>query len=155
YDDTHNFFAQVTGSKTFYLFPPESLDALYPGPLNTGAQHLSSVDLFAPDFTRHPRAARLRYRTATVHAGEARVRPAFWWHQVVSNDLAVSVNFWWRPHVMDCLCPGFLRQLQSAAVQDDLAALTHTFEIGPGGVGSGDPIRDAAELARLLRDIGE
>ncbi|MEV6868510.1 cupin-like domain-containing protein [Streptosporangium subroseum] len=153
YDDTHNLFAQVSGSKTFYLFPPESLDALYPGPLNTGAQHLSRVDLFDPDLTRHPLAGRLSYRKATVNAGEALLLPAFWWHQVASQDVSVSVNFWWRAHVMDCLCPGFMRQLLSTAVQEDLGALTHTFELG--GEDGKDSLFDAADLAQLLGDIGE
>lgn len=154
YDDTHNLFAQVSGAKTFYLFPPESLDALYPGPLNTGAQHLSGVDLFNPDLVKHPLAASLSYREVTVQAGEALVLPAFWWHQVVSHDeVSASVNFWWRAHVMDCLCPGLMRQLRSTAVQSDLSALTRTFEFGPGD--GGDPVPDAAELARLLSDIGE
>ncbi|WP_433445027.1 cupin-like domain-containing protein [Nonomuraea sp. CA-141351] len=153
YDDTHNLFAQVSGTKTFYLFPPESLDALYPGPLNTGAQHLSMVDLFDPDLTRHPLAARVSYRKATVNAGEALLLPAFWWHQVASQDVAISVNFWWRAHAMDCLCPGFMRQLLSTAVQEDLAALTHTFELGDAD--AKNPMADAADLAQLLADIGE
>jgi hypothetical protein len=154
YDDTHNLFAQVSGAKTFYLFPPESLDALYPGPLNTGAQHLSRVDLFHPDLVKHPLAASLSYREVTVQAGEALVLPAFWWHQVVSHDeVSTSVNFWWRAHVMDCLCPGLMRQLRSTAARDNLRALARTFEFGPGE--DGDPVQDAAELARLLSDIGE
>ncbi|GAA3214916.1 cupin-like domain-containing protein [Dactylosporangium siamense] len=150
YDDTHNLFAQVSGSKTFYLFPPENLEALYPGPLNTGAQHLSRVDLFQPDLERHPRTGSLAYRSATVQAGEALLLPAFWWHQVASHDVAVSVNFWWRAHVLDVLCPGFMRQLQSTAVQEDLGALAGTFELG-----GDDPVSGAAELLALLADIGE
>lgn len=148
YDDTHNMFAQISGAKTFYLFPPESLDALYPGPLNTGAQHLSQVDLFHPDLMQYPLAAPLRYMKATVQAGQALVLPAFWWHQVASHgEVSTSVNFWWRAHVMDCLCPGLMRQLRSTAAQRDLAALTGTFELGG--------IADAIEFARLLSDIGE
>lgn len=87
YDDTHNLFAQVSGTKTFYLLPPENLDALYPGPLNTGAQHVSGIDLFHPDLSRHPLVGSLSCRTATVRAGEALLLPAFWWHQVVSADV--------------------------------------------------------------------
>lgn len=153
YDDTHNLFAQVSGAKTFYLFPPESLDGLYPGPLNTGAQHLSRVDLFRPDFTQFPLAASLSYRMATVQAGQALVLPAFWWHQVASQDVSVSVNFWWRAHVRDCLCPGLMRQLRSTAVQAGLDALTRTFEVGEGK--AGNLVKDAAEFARLLSDIDE
>lgn len=153
YDDTHNLFAQISGSKTFYLFPPESLGALYPGPLNTGAQHVSSVDLFHPDLARHPLAVSLSYRKVTVHAGEALLLPAFWWHQVVSGGVSVSLNYWWRAYVMDCLCPGFMRQLQSTAVQQDLRALTNTFDLGQEN--TDDAMTGASELARLLRDIGE
>lgn len=152
YDDTHNLFAQVSGSKTFYLFPPENLDALYPGPLNTGAQHVSRVDMFHPDLAHQPLAASLSYRSATVHAGEALVLPAFWWHQVASHDLSVSVNFWWRAHVEDCLCPGFMRELQSATMQQDLSALNATFEITRDAE---DPVEAAVWLVRLLADIGE
>lgn len=152
YDDTHNFFAQVSGSKTFYLFAPEDMEALYPGPINTGAQHLSRIDMFQPDFAKHPRAASAAYRTATVNAGEALILPAFWWHQVVSHDVSVSVNFWWRAHVLDCLFPGFVRQLQSTAVQEDLGVLLHTFEVGADG---SEPVRGVGELLELLADIGE
>jgi hypothetical protein len=152
YDDTHNLFAQISGVKTFYLFPPENLDSLYPGPLNTGAQHLSRINLFQPDLNKHPRAASVAYRTATVRAGEALLLPAFWWHQVASNDVSVSVNFWWRAHVQDVLCPGFMRQLQSTSVQEDLGALVRTFELGGAG---DDPVRGAGELLDLLDGIGE
>ena len=58
--------------------------------------------------------------------------PAFWWHQVVSNDVSVSVNFWWRAHVVDCLCPGLMRQSHSTPVEQGLSALIRTFEIGQG-----------------------
>lgn len=154
YDDTHNLFAQVSGTKTFYLFPPEDLESLYPGPINTGAQHLSRINLFHPDLEQHPRVASLSYRTATVSAGEALVLPAFWWHQVASHQdagpVSISVNFWWRAHVMDCLCPGFMRQLLSSRVQEDVGSLARTFELGEG-----EPVEAAAELAALLEDIGE
>jgi hypothetical protein len=153
YDTSHNLFAQINGSKTFYFFPPENLEALYPGPLNTGAQHVSGIDMFNPDLTQHPLAASLSYRSVTVQAGEALILPAFWWHQVVSNDLSASVNFWWRAHVQDCLCPGFIRHLRSAPVQQDLNALTGTFVLGEGA--AEDSFKDAAEFVRLLTDIAE
>jgi hypothetical protein len=54
---------------------------------------------------------------------------------------------------MDCLCPGLMRQLRSTAAQADLSALTGTFKFGSGE--DGEPVLMAAELTRLLSDIGE
>src|SRR5262249_21988689 len=146
YDDMHNLFAQVEGRKRFLLFNPSQFDRLYPGPLNTRTQHLSRIDLTAPDLDRFPKLAKAEYWEAVVTPGDLLFMPAFWWHQVSSPDLSVSVNYWWRADVRDCVTPAFLRQLHMSVVLEDVQGLFQAYDLD--GLGSGsDAVLSLAECA--------
>jgi lysine-specific demethylase 8 len=151
YDDMHNIFAQIEGRKRFRLFNPAQFDVLYPGPLNTRSQHLSQVDLNAPDLRRFPKFAQAEYWEAVVTPGDMLFMPAFWWHQVSAPDLAVSVNYWWRADVRDCLIPGFFRQLHMNMVMEDVHNLFRGYDLDGLGVGSAAVLA----LAELALDHGE
>ena len=135
YDDMHNLFAQIEGRKKFLLFNPDQFDRLYPGPLNTRSQHLSRLDMKAPDLLRFPKAEQAEYWEAVVLPGDLLFMPAFWWHQVSAPDLAVSVNYWWRADVRDCLVPAFFRQLYMNSVLENVRGLMAEFDFS--GLGSG------------------
>jgi hypothetical protein len=149
YDDMHNLFAQVEGRKKFLLFNPDQLSRLYPGPLNTRLQHLSSVNLRAPNFRRFPELEHVEYWEAVVMPGDLLFMPAFWWHQVYSLDVTVSVNYWWRADVSECISPGFFRQLQMNMVLEDVRTLFRTYEFDSLGAGQArsDAVLALAELA--------
>jgi lysine-specific demethylase 8 len=151
YDDMHNIFAQIEGRKRFRLFNPAQFDLLYPGPLNTRSQHLSQVDLNAPDLARFPKLAQAEYWEAVVMPGDMLFMPAFWWHQVSAPDLAVSVNYWWRADVRDCLTPAFFRQLHMTMVIEDVGNLFRSYDLDGLGEGSAAVLA----LAELALERGE
>lgn len=128
YDDMHNAFAQVEGRKRFVLFNPAQFDALYPGPINTRVEAQSRVDLSRPDFRRFPKLAEVEYWEAVVGPGDLLFMPAYWWHQVTSLDMSVSVNYWWRPDVRDVLCPAFFRQLHMNIYLEHARSLFEVFD---------------------------
>jgi hypothetical protein len=148
YDDLHNVFAQVQGRKRFLLFNPAQFDALYPGPLNTRIESMSRVDLSRPDFRRFPKLAEVEYWEAVVGPGDLLFMPAYWWHQVSSLDVSVSVNYWWRPDIRDVLCPAFYRQLHMNINLEDAHSLFEAFDFE--GLGAGrDADGDTASLLTL------
>jgi len=121
-DLTHNFFAQVSGSKRFIIFAPEDSDFLYPYDVTMSMPHISHVDAANPDLLRHPRAAHATPIELTINAGELLFLPAFWWHQVESMLPSISVNFWWWPDFDHCVrCRNAFRTLYRSYCVDKLA----------------------------------
>ncbi len=112
YDLPQNVAAVVHGRRRFTLFPPEQLNNLYLGPLDTtlAGQPISLVDLDRPDFDRFPRFERAldAAKTGVLEAGDAIYIPSMWFHNVQSLDhLGVLVNFWWRDAAMHMFTPMF------------------------------------------------
>jgi hypothetical protein len=101
FDVFDNFACVIAGRRRFFLFPPDQIANLYPGPLDvTPAQvPISMVSLTEPDFERFP-----RYRealdaalVAELEAGDAIYIPYLWWHGVQSLDrFNVLMNYWWH-----------------------------------------------------------
>ena len=50
----------------------------------------------------------------TIRAGDLLYMPPFWWHFVTLEEPSISVNFWWRSDVSQCLCPAALKRLPGA-----------------------------------------
>jgi hypothetical protein len=99
YDDWENFYFVLMGSKHFQLFPPEQVANLYPAPREGGIGGVtgSLVDAWNPDTRVFPdyaeaEAHSLRYSLA---AGDMLYLPACWWHNVASDGLNFSANYWW------------------------------------------------------------
>ena len=100
YDLNYNIACVVAGHRRFYLFPPEQLINLYPGPFDRtiGGVPVSMVDAENPDMERYPRFAEAQkvMLTAELEAGDALYIPYGWWHQVHSlSRFNVLVNYWW------------------------------------------------------------
>jgi hypothetical protein len=122
FDAENNFFAQLHGTKRFTIFSPSDTEFLYPFPLSAAAWNNSCVDAYAPDFERYPRFSAALPLTFEVEAGDLLFLPAYWWHQVRSVDVSVSVNFWTPPRPSQFFsCPNSLRILYSAYERDRLA----------------------------------
>lgn len=112
YDLPQNVAVVVNGRRRFTLFPPEQLDNLYLGPLDStlAGQPISMVHLHEPDFERFPRfrAALDAAMTAVLEPGDALYLPSMWFHNVESLDsLGVLVNFWWRDAAAHMFTPMF------------------------------------------------
>jgi hypothetical protein len=114
YDDDNNFFAQVYGRKRITLFDPAQTEWLYPYPVHAVMKHLSFVDVENPDLIRRPEYRKARPMECVLEPGELLYIPAYWWHQVRSLDVAISVNFWWPPNFQQILLsPNAIRALPS------------------------------------------
>lgn len=101
YDLSANIACVVAGRRRAYLFPPDQLPNLYPGPFDRtiGGVPVSMVDILNPDLERYPRfaAARAVMRTAELEAGDALYIPYGWWHEVHAlSPVNVLVNYWWH-----------------------------------------------------------
>jgi hypothetical protein len=100
YDSLDNLACVVTGNRRFTLFPPETTDRLYMGPIDfTMAGQPVSLAASAPeDDARYPRFSEVRNQAfvAELHPGDAIYIPKLWWHQVeATSPFNVLVNYWW------------------------------------------------------------
>ena len=112
YDLPQNIAVVVAGRRRFTLFPPEQLDNLYLGPLDStlAGQPISMVHLHEPDFDRFPRFrdALDAATTAVLEPGDALYLPSMWFHNVESLDNpGVLINFWWRDAAAHMFTPMF------------------------------------------------
>ncbi|MEW6736320.1 MAG: cupin-like domain-containing protein [Acidobacteriota bacterium] len=96
FDCGHNLLAQVAGRKHITLFSPNQLEFLYPYSAFSKIPHLSQVNIEQPDLLKHPKFNRAKSISCILAPGEIIFIPSFWWHQVVSLEMAISVNFWYR-----------------------------------------------------------
>lgn len=102
YDASDNLAVVVAGRRTFTLFPPEQIENLYVGPLDStiAGQPTALARIETPDFARF---ARLRQALAAARSvelapGDAIFIPSLWWHHVQAHDpLNALVNYWWEP----------------------------------------------------------
>jgi hypothetical protein len=108
YDLDNNFFIQSYGFKKFLLYTPWEFYNLYPNSLFSKAPHTSKIDLSNPDMKKYPNFLRVKPKEIIIAPGEMLFLPAYWWHQVYSIDLTISINIWWPPLRRQCLVPGSL-----------------------------------------------
>ncbi|MFM8890098.1 MAG: cupin-like domain-containing protein [Planctomycetia bacterium] len=108
-DPEHNVFAQVYGRKEWLVFPPSDQRDLYvPWPEHPdGILNWSPIDVSAPDFDSFPRYGRLRPYRHILEPGEVLYLPAGWWHGVRYEDIAISVNMFWRDAAVPFACRRF------------------------------------------------
>lgn len=103
YDVPNNFLAQVYGRKRFVIFPPRASASLYP--YRTKAYNMSRVDLDHPDKKVFPNFGTVKPIEFVLNPGEVIFLPSFWWHQVYSLDMGISINFWCIPRLRHLAAP--------------------------------------------------
>jgi hypothetical protein len=111
FDLVDNLYVQVEGRKTVRLVPPAELDLVYPHPPESRAYQTSRVDWLDVDTELFPRAEEASVRSITLEPGDGLLIPAFWWHELESDEPTVSVNIWWRAPLSRCLVPGLARRI--------------------------------------------
>lgn len=99
FDLSDNFAVVVEGKRRFTLFPPDTIDDLYVGPLDVtlAGQPVSMVDPLAPDLERYPRFTRAQDRALVteLEPGDAIYIPTLWWHHVTASaQVNMLVNYW-------------------------------------------------------------
>ncbi len=94
YDFSHNFFLQVRGKKELVLFSPEDSQYLYPSD-KEGFQHMSEIALHSVDKDQFPLYDKAQPIEFLVEAGDMVYIPSYWWHNLLTVELSLSVNYWW------------------------------------------------------------
>ena len=69
---------------------------------------MSKINLANPELNKYPKFSKAKPIEFIINPGEMLFLPAYWWHQVYSIDLAVSMNIWWNPLRRQYLVPGAL-----------------------------------------------
>ncbi|WP_179415714.1 cupin-like domain-containing protein [Mucilaginibacter sp. E4BP6] len=95
YDTFQNFFIQLSGKKKFTLFSPYDSEILYPDS-NPIFPYISKVNIENVDHEKYPLFREAKKYELILLPGDLLYLPAYWWHQVASLDVSLSVNFWWR-----------------------------------------------------------
>ena len=126
YDVHRNVACVVAGRRHFTLYPPDQIANLYPGPIlgAPGGVPISMVDIWDPDFDKHPGYADAgeTAQEATLEPGDAIYIPTLWWHAVESLEaINVLVNYWWGGTADTDLSPNdsLLHALLTIAQLDD------------------------------------
>jgi [protein]-arginine 3-hydroxylase / protease len=111
YDPVETFHWVIRGGKRFSLFAP-GLRRYYPFSWRSKAPFISQLDPDGPDQARFPRFREAVRVECQLAPGDVLYLPAFWWHQVYSDDsLNVSLNFVWFSSISKSLrhLPQFAR----------------------------------------------
>lgn len=99
YDAENNFYCLLAGRKVFTTLDPSALPNVYVGPLEGGpfATPASIADISAASSQEFPRLREALKNATTfeLFAGDVLFLPAYWWHQVSSFGVNLSVNYWW------------------------------------------------------------
>jgi lysine-specific demethylase 8 len=94
----HNFNAQLAGTKSCVLYPPEELPKmrmLGPGSGNP-AYNCSEIDVEDP--AEQAGLSQAHGLTATLQAGDLLFIPAWWFHTFLHHgEFNANINFWWQP----------------------------------------------------------
>ncbi len=131
FDRSHNLLRQHWGRKHVIVVDPSHFQQLEPGPKNSGTPHVSALDLVSSDFNIDLSRLKAPCLETILEPGDVLFIPAFWWHNVISIDVAISINYWWRPPISACLYPNFFRMLSSRSVYNDPSVVTHWVDVAP------------------------
>jgi ribosomal protein L16 Arg81 hydroxylase len=97
-DPDDNFFLQLKGSKTFYLFSPADTQYIYANSSMSQKPEFSQIQASDIDHLKFPKAKQAKLRIVTIKEGEILFLPAYWWHEVVNGlENSISINLWCRP----------------------------------------------------------
>ncbi|MGD0687713.1 MAG: cupin-like domain-containing protein [Streptosporangiaceae bacterium] len=130
FDQNHNLLHQHYGRKHVILVNPSHFDLLKPGEKNSPGEHVSSLDLVTSAFNINLSSLKLSCSETDLGPGDILFIPAFWWHHVMSMDISISINYWWRAPINACLYPGLFRFFSSRFVYDDISVIARAFDLG-------------------------
>jgi hypothetical protein len=94
-DYNDNLFAQISGSKSFVLYPPHAAKGLKLKEVNP-VLFASKFDPQTPDFSEYPDMQNVQPIKCTVNEGDLLYLPAGWFHHVTAQSFSFSINRWSR-----------------------------------------------------------
>ncbi|XP_033120525.1 bifunctional peptidase and arginyl-hydroxylase JMJD5-like [Anneissia japonica] len=93
FDPDDGLLVMLKGRKRVKLFGCD-LTTMYPNPLGSkGKTVQAEVNCDDPDLKHHPNFCNAVCYECVLHPGQMLFIPAFWWHQVTSIDVCISVNY--------------------------------------------------------------
>ncbi len=95
FDKSHNFLYQIFGRKELILFTPDDTKYLYPDS-QANFTHISLINPDNPDLDLYPLFKEAQAYRIVLDPGDVLYLPLYWWHQVRSLDLSISINYWWH-----------------------------------------------------------
>jgi hypothetical protein len=99
YDPEDNWFIQISGTKRFFLSPPNDWEELCPFPLPHPSDRQSQANFSFNSFNACENSGSASIWEATLLPGDLLYLPAYWWHRVEALSNSVSVNAWnAKPH---------------------------------------------------------
>jgi hypothetical protein len=134
YDQDHNFFVHVSGSKRFVLFPPWEWRNLHAFPRIHPKWHKSQVEFDGPNLTVTPDYPKATAYIAELNPGEVLYVPPYWWHHVRAHSVSVSLASWSDSGVYNAMKAGLYE------VELDVDKIT-------------DPQEKIAAVAAFIRQI--
>src|SRR5262249_50272130 len=100
FDLDDNIHVVIRGRKRFYLFDYSQIVHLYAAPALSSTPHYSLVDVPEPDLERFPRFQSARGYQVSLGRGDMIYIPQGCWHQVVTEQPSVAINFWLGKHYL-------------------------------------------------------
>jgi hypothetical protein len=120
YDQDHNFYVQVSGTKRFILVPPWETPNMHVYPQIHPRNHKSQVDFDHPNLAATPRYANVTGAlVAELKPGEVLYIPPYWWHHVRSHVRSVSLASWSQSGIYRVMRYGLYKR---SFAMDDLPA---------------------------------
>jgi lysine-specific demethylase 8 len=136
FDRSHNLLHQHYGRKHIVIVHPSEFRLDTAGAKNSASPHVSSLDLVDANLNIDLPLLDAPNFDAILEPGDILLLPALWWHNVVSLEASISVNYWWRPPLSACLYPNFFRMLSSRTIYDDPSVIAQWADLGSSTVSS-------------------
>lgn len=96
FDPDDGLLMILNGIKQVRLFESGLLSNLYPNDLGTKGRTIQSqVDLDDINIEQQPLFVDTPCHHGLLHSGQMLYIPAFWWHQVTTLEVTVSINIFW------------------------------------------------------------
>ena len=175
YDGYHNVYVQIRGKKTFRIAPPESHMFLKPYPFvhpshaqcqvrllstrtkgsdqgssDQGSSDQGSSDQGSSDKGSSDQGSEMKVQTATLIPGDVLYLPPLWYHEVVAEEMSISVNGWTPSKESDVVERMFAVPLPMSWSSKEESMDERDDDLDGGGVTSGVSNQKLFLLSRMM-----
>ena len=96
-DVLHNFVLQLHGRKKFTLFAPADAPFLARETLEARPNYSQIPSTARVDAAKFPAFAQATPFVVELGPGDVLVLPAYWWHEVLTLESTLMLNYWFAP----------------------------------------------------------